>query len=270
MNCEEIINELSIDPNSVHHSVASHLAACPNCRAARDEFLSLSSRLSGISKPRYSVRSEYQLRNALKEEIRGGARASWFESPFLQWTQYRLMPVFAGTAASLVIGFSLLMFLFSSSNQTSTIADSRSSREDRLMLASRNLSPNAGDTAPIFADEYARNRMSFAAESPSINPQGSLIAMSNAMSSEGRSPDGVVVVANVFEDGLARIEEVVSPTKSRKAIADLQKALDADLGDAPFVPASLDGRSDRVRVVLRFQQVDVETNPSTPKRRSRK
>lgn len=270
MNCEEIIHELSADPNSTGDNVASHLSACPNCRAARDEFVSLSSRLSGLAKPSYSVRREQQLRNLLNDELANDIRTSWFASPFLQWTQYRLLPVFAGTAASLVIGFGLLIFLFSTSNQTSTIADSRSAREDRMLLASRNASPNADGTSPIYADEYARNRMSFAAESPSINPQGSLVAISNAMSSEGRSRDGVVVIANVFEDGLARIEEVVSPTKSRKAIADLEKALDADLGDAPFVPASLDGRSDRVRVVLRFQQVDVETNPTAPKRRNRK
>ncbi|HMT07053.1 MAG TPA: hypothetical protein PKA82_03540 [Pyrinomonadaceae bacterium] len=256
--------ELMSDANG---SVAAHLSTCPNCRVARDEFAALRSQLSMLSRPALSYRDEVQVREALRSEILGERKSSIFDSPFLEWTQLRFMPVFAGTAATLLIGFALVMFLFSTMNSPSTIAGSKAPQNDRLVMTSRDRLPGSDELATIYPDEYARNRVSVAAESPSLNPQGSLVSMSNALKEVGNSPDGVVVIANVFGDGLARIEEVVSPSKSNRAMADLKKALDADLGDAPFVPASLDGRSDNMRVVLRFQQVDVST---TERRRNRK
>lgn len=270
MNCEEIRIELSLESCSNDPVVLAHLDKCPNCRTARDEFGELRTQLTLLAKPQYSLRNEYKLREAIATELADTRQTIWFDRSFMQWTGTKILPVFAGTVASLVIGFGLLGFLFSDMNRTSTVAGSRSSQVDRTIIASSNASPRNEGSDPIFPDEYARNRMQFAAESPSVNPQGSLVSISNALRAEGRSPDGVVVVANVFGDGLARIEEVVSPTKSRKAIDDLQKALDADLGDAPFVPASLDGRSDNVRVVLRFQQVDVQTSPSPKGKPKRK
>lgn len=267
MNCEDIREIVSIDTELLSDTdgvVSMHLSSCPNCRVARDEFIALRSQLSNLSRPALSKRSEYQLRELLTTEIRGNERPM-FESPLFEWTQFRLIPVFAGTAASLMIGLGLLMFLFSSTN--SNVATSKTPPNDRVVMSSNDRLRGSDELATIYPDEYARNRMSVATESPSLNPQGSLVSMSNALRNSGNSQDGVVVIANVFGDGLARIEEVVSPAKSNKALADLKKALDADLGDAPFVPASLDGRSDNMRVVLRFQQVDVST--SEPRKRRR-
>jgi len=67
------------------------------------------------------------------------------------------------------------------------------------------------------------------------------------------------VVAEVFGNGLARVDEVVEPSHDRRAVEQLQKALQSDPAYAPFVPAKLDRRSDSVRVVLRIQSVDVDT-----------
>ena len=79
--------------------------------------------------------------------------------------------------------------------------------------------------------------------------------------------EGVVVVADVFSNGLAQIQEIIDPSRNSKAIMDLEKALDADLRNAPFVPASLDGRSESVRVVLRFESVNVSTKDRPRNRR---
>lgn len=268
MNCEEIREVVSIDTellSDMDGAVLTHLSSCPNCRVARDEFSALRSQLGMLSRPGLSLRADAQLRDALRSEIRGSREQNIFDSSFLEWSKFSLMPVFTGTAATLVIGFGLLMFLFSNTN--SNIAISKTPQNDRVIMSSNDRLRGSDELATIYPDEYARNRISVATESPSLNPQGSLVSMSNALRNAGNSEDGIVVIANVFGDGLARIEEVVSPAKSNKALADLKKALDADLGDAPFVPASLDGRSENMRVVLRFQQVDVST--SEPRKRRR-
>jgi hypothetical protein len=67
----------------------------------------------------------------------------------------------------------------------------------------------------------------------------------------------VVVVADVFGNGLARIAEVVEPSSDLRAVSDLQKALESDPAYAAFIPSNLESRPDSVRVVLKFQSVDV-------------
>lgn len=74
--------------------------------------------------------------------------------------------------------------------------------------------------------------------------------------------DEVVVVADVFGNGLAQIAEVVEPSRNRQAVDALQKALDSDPAYAPFVSSNLDKRSENVRVVLKFQSVNVSTGSS--------
>ena len=104
--------------------------------------------------------------------------------------------------------------------------------------------------------------MSVAGESPSINPQGALIELSRSLVRSGMKNGEVVVVADVFSNGLAQIAEVVEPPRNVSAVVDLEKAFDADVANAPFVPAALDSRSDSVRVVLKFQSVEVNTRPN--------
>jgi hypothetical protein len=65
------------------------------------------------------------------------------------------------------------------------------------------------------------------------------------------------VVADVFQNGAARVTNVVESPKSRSTMARLMRALDGDKTSPPFVPANLDNRGDLVRVVLKFQNVNV-------------
>lgn len=69
--------------------------------------------------------------------------------------------------------------------------------------------------------------------------------------------DEVVVVADVFSNGLAQIAEVVEPTNNWNTVNELEKALDSDPDYAPFVPSQSDRRSDTVRVIFKIQRVDV-------------
>jgi hypothetical protein len=119
------------------------------------------------------------------------------------------------------------------------------------------------DGEPVLKpSDYARSRMAIAGESPSINPQGALVALTRSLVRGEMKDDEVVVVADVFGNGLAQIAEVIEPSHDRHAVAELQKALESDPAYAPFVSADMDRRSDAVRVVLKIQSVSVKTGLS--------
>jgi hypothetical protein len=116
---------------------------------------------------------------------------------------------------------------------------------------------------PVYRDPsqlaYAGPRRDVSSESPSVNPQGALVALTSSLVRGEMNDDEVVVVAEVFGNGLAKIDEVVEPSKNRRAVGELEKALKSDPDFAPFVPANLDQRPDSVRVVLKIQNVNVST-----------
>ena len=86
-----------------------------------------------------------------------------------------------------------------------------------------------------------------------------MVALTSSLVRGEMNDDEVVVVAEVFGNGLAKIDEVVEPSKNRRAVGELEKALKSDPDFAPFVPANLDQRPDSVRVVLKIQNVNVST-----------
>ena len=94
---------------------------------------------------------------------------------------------------------------------------------------------------------------------PSVNPSGALIALTKSFVRGDMKDDEVVVVADVFGNGLARIAEVVEPTNDWKTVNELEDALKNDPDYAPFVPAKVDHRSETVRVIFKIQHVEVST-----------
>ncbi len=72
--------------------------------------------------------------------------------------------------------------------------------------------------------------------------------------------DEVVIVADVFGNGLASIAEVVDPPQTALAMRQLEKAFATDPASAPFMPSKMDKNVEKVRVVLRIQRVDVIDN----------
>jgi len=105
--------------------------------------------------------------------------------------------------------------------------------------------------------QYARSRSNISEESPSVNPSGTLVSLANSLENSRMDDEEVVVVADVFQNGAARVTNVVESGKSRSTMARLMKALDGEKTSPPFVPASLDNRGGLVRVVLKFQNVNV-------------
>jgi len=276
MKCKDIQYDLALYSEDVlspelASAIESHFESCPICRAKNACNREIRNDLRFARRPQMPDVLARSLRTAVSNEIRTGRRSvSWASTEIGEWFQMRLMPYAVGVLASISVGLSVLTIMFSNTRTAGDeMAGPRPASSDTSILLAGNRGPFASNTGDqvIYPADYARTRTAVSGESPSLNPQGALVAMTGSFVKKNMSGDGVVVVADVFSNGLAQIKEVIDPSRDRKAISDLEKALDADLGNAPFLPASLDNRSDSVRVVLRFQSVDVSTKELPRNRR---
>ena len=239
-----------------------HLVQCPLCRQKLDDFAALRQSLRRISQPAMPKDLLASVKTAVRAELAPAAPAkkSYFSKGFRDFLQMRVMPLTVGTAASLFFGFSLLWILLSSANRQ-TPNDIYITQQVPVVV------PSAADGEITAADIVAQRGL-VSSESPSINPRGALMAMTKSLVNRNLKEDELVVVADVFSNGLANIEEVVEPLDDQNTVYELEKAMQKDSSDAPFVPAFLDRRADSIRVVLKIQRVDVKT--SLPKVKPRK
>jgi hypothetical protein len=135
----------------------------------------------------------------------------------------------------------------------------RGGNTDTSVMLGSSVPGPIGDGVPLSSLDYAQGRKDVSGESPSLNPNGALVALTRSLVRGEMKDDEVVVVADVFGNGLAQIAEVVEPSRDRMAVGELERALRSDPSYAPFVPANMDLRSDSVRVVLKIQNVNVST-----------
>lgn len=235
--------------------LSAHLDECPLCRQVLSETQQIRTGLGRMSRPDLRPAYRTQIKASVAAELRS-SKSRWIPMPIdvREWMVTRVMPLGVGVVASVVMGLSLLSLMLSERPATMPSAGG----SEGFLLAS-NRSPLA-DPDSLTPSEYVKTRLDVSSESPSVNPQGALVALTKSLVRGGMKDDEVVVVADVFGNGLAQIAEVVEPSRDRQAVMDLQKALASDPAYAPFVAANLDKRSDSVRVVLKFQSVNVHTN----------
>ena len=262
MKCRELQFDLHLyaDGELAEESasaVATHLDSCPLCRADLGAVGSLRSELRMMRRPEVGAGVLRRLRETISAEF-----APAYGSPSFRliegssnWVRTWMMPTMVGTASSVILGLALLAVILIPSNiQLVTVnIDSNSGNSEPILLAS------VPELTPF---QYARSRSNISDESPSVNPSGTLVSLTNSLENSQLDNDEVVVVANVYQNGAARVTNVVESPKSRSTMARLMRALDGDRSSPPFVPASLDNRSDLVRVVLKFQSVNVNINES--------
>jgi hypothetical protein len=270
MKCENIQFNLSVYTDDILTTqecaaIEEHLPHCPLCRQKLSDFQTIRNDLRIL--PRAVMPNDllYSLRNRVAEEIKttGQQPKSIFTEGHLEWLQMRFMPYGVATVVTLFFGLSLLWTLFPAANgsgQNTEIARTEPFTKPTVLLARNNSSPDLNNLE-LSAEDYATARLSVSGDSPSLNPNGALIELTKSLLLGNMKNDEVVVVADVYGSGLAQISEVVEPSSNRRAIRELEIALNNDSADyAPFVPASLDRRSDTVRVVLKIQRVDVQTH----------
>jgi hypothetical protein len=245
MRCDELKNLIAIEADDCLSSdekarLADHLASCPLCRQERDDFRNLRRDLRMIHAPVLPKSALAALRTTVA--AKAGGIGFWIAEDQRPWMKAWLMPSSVGTFTSVVLGIGFLWLLtLSPVRMPEHFADQRDDYPDPLQLA------------------YVEQRSDVSTESPSVNPQGALVALTNSLVRRDMKDDEVVVVAEVFGNGLAKIDEVVEPSKDRRAVDELEKALHSDPSFAPFVPADVDKRPTSMKVVLKIQNVNVNT-----------
>ncbi len=262
MKCVELQSDLALYADGLTDeaqstAVKTHLDICPLCRQHYSEYREIRIGLQQMRRPKISA----ALRNSIKQNVRAETqRSAWlpFAPDFREWLLMRAMPYGVGVLASVMIGLTFLTVLFSGmlNSQGVPMAVQKASS---TMLARTQSSLSDYDIV-ISPSDYAQTRLEFANESPSINPQGALIAMTRSLARSGKKDDEVVVVADIYGNGSAEIAEVVEPSRNRQAVAQLEKALDTEFANAAFIPTTIENRPESVRVVLKFQTVDVKTD----------
>jgi hypothetical protein len=217
--------------------------------------------LRRMSRPEMPAAVRNSLSSAVNHQRRKEEYA-WppFSGELLDRVRLGLAPYGIGVAASLLVGVAFMAMMFTRFEGDG--AENAFGGQNGFLLAN-----NASRNGEISPADYARARLDFASESPSINPKGALVAMTRSLMRGDMKDDEVVVVAEVFSTGLAQITEVVEPSRDRRAVGELEKALESDPAYAPFVPTTLEKRPESVRVVLKFQNVNVST--STKRSRNR-
>jgi hypothetical protein len=264
MKCESLQLNLPLYtdtelPGEERAVLDEHLANCTGCKQRLDEFRSLRNSLRALERPAIPLGVSNSVRQAVTS-----AAARRNESLISQgarvWLNKWLVPSGVGAFASVLGGMMFIWLLaFGTVGGPSLGLARRTSDDPTMLLANSNPKRNP-DNLDLTPSEYAQTRLSIAGESPSVNPNGALIALTRSLVRGEMKDDEVVVVAEVFGNGLARISEVVEPSHDHRAVAELEQALKSDPAYAPFVPADFDKRSDSIRVILKIQSVDVKTH----------
>jgi len=111
---------------------------------------------------------------------------------------------------------------------------------------------------PVTPEVFAASRAPFAEQSPSLDPDGALAALTREYAHPNDNDveaDDMIVVADVFSNGSASLADVVQPPKDKRMLDEFESALRQN---AAFVKASYDRRPDTMRVVFTVQKVAAE------------
>jgi anti-sigma factor RsiW len=211
-------------------ALEAHLDVCPFCRARLAETRVVVRGLSVLSRPAAPARLVLDISDAILIERAARAQqpsvAAWLR--VVRWVEPRVMPYTIGALTSALLFFSLANAL----------------RPHMRLLR---------DLAQAVREEPAASAVPapFSSESPSLNPSGDLFRVMNDAT---RGDDDITIVANVFSNGSASLEEVMQAPRDRRTLTQIEDAL---RHNPAFVPASLDRRPQTMRVVLSLSKVNV-------------
>ncbi len=254
--------------NEERAALDAHLVVCPVCRQKLADFQSIRNNLRVMSRPAMPQNLMNSVRAAVAAQIETPEPKRFFSPAFRHWLEMSFMPYAVGTAATFLFAFLLLGSMFSGANPNSQTSEIARNETSKIMLTkSSDFSFSKTDERVITQENFARNRLSVSGESPSLNPTGAIVALTKSLVRGKMKGNEFVVVADVFDNGLAQIAEIVESPKDKETIESLKNAFNADEEDAPFLPANLDNRASEVRVVFKIQLVEVQT--SKPKSRKK-
>jgi Putative zinc-finger len=263
MNCEALQLNLSLYGDDLlsdeeRAAIDGHLPACPVCREKAAELRSIRVELGRMSRPEIPADLLSSIRNAVNTETAAEDTATVpaFSEAFHHWLKFRLMPFGVGTIVSTAVAFSLLTMLLTTKSSIRGVSENQRDASQPTILMSGNTGPGALVPEELNSVDYAALH---------VDPSGALAALTRSLVRGKMKDEEVVVVADVFNSGIARISEVVEAPRDRQTLRDLENALRDDPTYAPLSPS--ENHNNVVRVVLKIQRVDVVDKPAKSRRR---
>src|ERR1044071_6982394 len=263
MSCEETRQTLSLyvdDCVSLPTRVAidEHLNRCPVCRDEMVELRALTRRLSLMRRPKPPVHLADSINDLLTIEAaaRRQAPPPSIGRRIARFLEPRLMPYSVGSFAS-VIMFTLML----SALRPHFIALREAALQNSVGVTVVHTYEEQGYdlNQPVSKEAFAASRAPIGELSPSLNPGGSLAALTRAYTRPhtgySDAADDMIVVTDVFSNGVASVADVVKAPRDRRMLDEFESALRQD---PAFVKAALDRRPDTMRVVFAVQKVDVD------------
>ncbi len=268
MSCDEIQESLALYFDDgltaeARSACDAHLNVCPVCRARLAELRSLTRSLGMLAVPTIPADLVSSTNQALLAEadarrrrekttfsdLLGDLMSAWLQPRAVRYAFSSLVSLLLFAAVFLALRPHMIAL-----HEAALAID-----EAGIARASADLLAAGYDiNQPISSASYAALRAPYNAQSPSLNPSGALATLAWSPSrthNRGRgSADDMVVVADVFSNGVASLADVMQAPRDRRMLDELQKALRQD---AAFVPASLDRRPETMRVVFSVQRVEV-------------
>lgn len=265
MKCEELQLNMPLYGDNVLtgdeiNAIERHLPTCPLCRKSLEDYRILKSEFRFIEPLDMPAPLNASIKSALNMELDrrpaitiATASTETFRDKFLHW----LMPYSIGTVAATVFIFAFLFVLMSDLQSSVSVLQARSQDDAPILLANANVEAFREDL--LLPRQY--NGVVLATSPPELNPAGALVALTKSFVRGDMKDEEVVIVADVFGNGLAQIAEIVSPPDNERAMRELRKAFDTDPAKAPFKPSNLGKDTDRVRIVLKINRVEVGNTP---------
>src|SRR6185436_15173963 len=248
MSCEETQQTLSLyidDCVSLPARVAidDHMDHCPVCRSEVADLRSLTRNLSSMTRPKPPVDLADTITDLLTIEVaaRQAIKPS-FRVRVARFLEPRVMPYTVGSFASVILFFLILTAL---RPHFVALREAALRNNGGSVIMVHPYEPQYDLFQPVSQQDFALRRAPFGEQSPSLNPTGSLAALTRAYShpharyyADGDSDD-MIVVTDVFSNGSASLADVVQPPKDKRMLDDFESALRQN---AAFDEASLDRR----------------------------
>ncbi len=261
MNCENLQSDLplyidDVLPEGERVLIEKHLPTCPLCRQKLSEYKEIKNSLRVISRPIIPSDLLNSVRSAVANELDqptiqiGTEVQTSFSEKLAHW----ILPYSVGTVVASIFTFVLLTVLLTTTDATSDSAKIDQETGKSTILLARSTPGSSNDDLNLSPDYRS---VSINDYQPEINPSGALLALSNSIVRGKMNDEEVVIVADVFNNGVARINEIVEPPSNVEAMNTLQQAFDANPDVAPFLPTKNKTTSETVRVILKIQRVDV-------------
>ncbi|NNE67576.1 MAG: hypothetical protein HKN33_13510 [Pyrinomonadaceae bacterium] len=261
MNCEELQLDIPLYADDVlsdseRAAVEDHLPTCPLCRQALSEYVSLRlevGQLSANALPAdlaVSIKSQISEKLNTRPVITVATREDSVREKLMHW----LMPYSIGTVAASLFMIAFLFVLMSELQSSVNVLEARSMSDAPVLLVNANTADmrDSMELPPEFGN------VPIATSPPELNPAGALVALTKSIVRGKMQDEEVVIVADVFGNGLARIAGVVDPPDNDRSMEELQRAFETDPAKAPFKASKTNPEAPAVRVVLKIQRVDVD------------